>query len=253
MRTEAILNIPVHGVNLQEAIGQAKTFLKSKEYPFIIHTANANVLVLAQRDKLLRDSFLTADMLLPDGQGAVLGSKLFGRGYIKEKVSGPDFFDTLTKTLNENGKRTFFFLGTTNETLAKIKAKLEKDFPNIKYEGYSPPFESQFNEQQSSEMIKAINKVQPDVLWVGMTAPKQENWIEQHKHKIDAQLIVTVGAAFDYFAENTKRCPRWLEKLMGNTEFFYRFLLNPKRMLRRTFRSAVVYPMLLLRKKLRFH
>lgn len=247
--TDTLLGVPVHGVTLNEAITRAQQSLRKKQR-FIVHTANANVLVLAQSDKLLKKAFLSADLLLPDGQGAVLGSKLFGNKAIRTRVPGPDFFHALLERCNKQVTHTFFFLGSTQATLDKIKQHLKR-YPNITYTGYSPPFADQFSAEQSNAMINAVNNAKPDVLWVGMTAPKQEKWVEEHKHKLNAPLIATVGAAFDYFAGTAKRAPHWLQRLLGNTEFLYRFLANPKRMYKRTTRSAITYPLLLLKNKLK--
>lgn len=250
MKKESLLGIPVHGTTLGEAVNTAMKFLKGKKQR-IIHTANANVLTLAQRDKVLRRSFITADILLPDGQGAVLGSKIFGKGKIRQKVAGPDFFLTLTAVLGSQNKPVkFFFLGSSPSILEKIKKNLTKLYPNIKYYGHSPPFKPEFSKTESQKMISAINKAKPDVLWVGMTAPKQEKWIEINKKEINAKLIATVGAAFDLFAGTTKRSPKWIMKLLGDTEFIYRFAANPRKMFRRSMRSAVKYPYLLAKHKL---
>lgn len=250
MKSEAILGIPVHAVTLDEAVQTALGFLNGKTYPRIIHTANANVLTLAQKDSLLRQSFVTADLLLPDGQGAVLGSKLFGKGMISHKVAGPDFFDVLNAALGAQQKPfKVFFLGSTPKTLEKITRKMRARCPHIRVTTYSPPFKPVFSDEDNKRMLAAINNVRPDVLWVGMTAPKQEHWVEQHKHLIKAKLVATVGAAFDYFAGNVRRMPRWMQSVMGNTEFIYRFALNPQKMFRRAARSAIAYPFLLLKKR----
>ena len=245
---ESILGIPIDSLSLTDAVTKTLNFLGQKNLsqknPKIINAANANVLVLAQKDQLLKKALTKSDILLPDGQGVVLASKIFGNGIIKEKVAGPDLFERLLEeTRKKNIKLKIFFLGTTKQTLEKIKVRIEKEFKNLKFFGYAPPFKKNFSKKDSKKMITAINKVRPEILAVGMTAPKQEKWIEENKKKLMCKIILNIGATFDWFAGVKKRCPPALRQF----EAFYRFLFEPRRLFRRMIRSVFIFPLLLIR------
>ena len=135
---------------------------------------------------------------------------------------------------------SYFFLGSTDETLQKVEQKLSLDYPNISFSGaYSPPYKPEFSEADNQAMIEAINAVKPDVLWVGMTAPKQEKWIFQNRDKLDVKFIGAIGAVFDFYVGNVKRShPIFLN--LG-LEWLPRLLQEPKRLWRRNFVSSPLF------------
>ena len=106
------------------------------------------------------------------------------------------------------------------------------DFPNIEVETYSPPYKSEFNEEENNAIITAINKANPDLLWIGMTAPKQEKWIYTHWNKLQIHCHCgTIGAVFDFYAGTVKRAPMWWQR--NSLEWCYRLLKEPRRMWKR--------------------
>ena len=112
-----------------------------------------------------------------------------------------------------------------------ITKKLQQEFSNIEVASYSPPYKSVFSEEDNVVMLKHINAFQPNVLFVGMTAPKQEKWVYEHKEEIAANTIVAIGAVFDFYAGTVKRAPKWMLSL--GLEWLYRLVKEPKRMWRR--------------------
>ena len=135
------------------------------------------------------------------------------------------------EVLKIGGYRHFFY-GSTEETLEKLSANLTKDYPRSTITGmYSPPFR-ELTEEEDKEIIKMINNSNPDFVWIGLGAPKQEKWMAAHQGKIDG-LMVGVGAAFDYYAGNIKRAPQWMQKT--NLEWLYRLMQDPKRLFKRYF------------------
>jgi N-acetylglucosaminyldiphosphoundecaprenol N-acetyl-beta-D-mannosaminyltransferase len=194
---------------------------------------------LARGDPLFAEALKAADLLVPDGLGVVIASRMLG-GLIAERVTGTDIFLGLSQVLNERGGYSYFFLGSTKLTLARIKSRLERDFPNIAAAGtYSPPFREEFSAEENQAMIEAINCAGPDVLWVGMTAPKQEKWIYRNRERLDVKFIGAIGAAFDYYAGTIRR-PHPVFLRLG-LEWLVRFLGEPRRLWRRNLVSTPAF------------
>jgi len=199
--------------------------------------ANPHSLVTADDDPEFKSCFEQADLVTPDGVGVVYASKILG-GKISQRVTGPDIFLGLSQMLNlrEGKDISYFFLGSTDETLVMIKRKLSEDFPNIRFAGaYSPPFKEAFSPDDNQVMIDTINAAKPDILWIGMTAPKQEKWLFQNKDKLDVKFIGAVGAVFDYYVGNINFPQPIIVKL--GLQWFTRFLQEPHRLWRRNFIS----------------
>jgi N-acetylglucosaminyldiphosphoundecaprenol N-acetyl-beta-D-mannosaminyltransferase len=139
--------------------------------------------------------------------------------------------------LDREKGRTYFFLGSTETNLLKIRDKMKSDFPDIGIAGtYSPPFKPVFNEDDNRRMIQAINEAKPDVLWVGMTAPKQEKWIYENRDRIGATFIGPIGAVFDFYVGNVKRSHPAFRKM--GLEWLPRLIRQPRRLWRRNFVSS---------------
>ena len=217
--------------------------------PFWLACLNPHSAQIAMSDPAAEEALKAADVLIPDGMGAVLASRILGGG-IRERITGSDIFRELSRRLNDRGDASCFFLGSTEETLAAIEARLVGEFPEIRFSGtYSPPFKEVFSEEENRAMIEAVNRAAPDVLWVGMTAPKQEKWIYQNKDKLNVKFIGAVGAVFDFYAGNVKRSHPWF--LEHGLEWLPRLLQEPRRLWRRTFISAPVFFRLVFMQRLR--
>ncbi len=169
-----------------------------------------------------------SEIVLPDGMGIVLLSKIiYGKDSIKKRVTGPDFFLFFNEKANKN-KLKYFFLGSTIETLEKIENKIKAEYPDIIISGtLSPPF-GNWDEKINNEILKKINDANPDVLWVAMTAPKQEIWVYENRDRIKARIIASIGAAFDFFAGTKRRAPEIFRRL--GLEWLYRIFQEPFRM-----------------------
>ncbi len=140
----------------------------------LISTVNQYSYMIAEKDEEFKNALLGSDILLPDGVGIVAAARMLNGETIK-KIAGADLHEHLLKKLNTEGGKCFY-LGASDDTLAKIKKRLAVDYPKIKVGVYSPPFKSQFSDEENAEMINAVNEFNPSVLFVGMTAPKQEKW-----------------------------------------------------------------------------
>lgn len=167
-------------------------------------------------------------MAIPDG--GPLSSVGRKRGYKQmQRTTGPGYMEEIFKISAEKKYRHFFY-GSTPETLEKMKNILEKTYLGIQIVGmYSPPFRI-LDEEEDKEIVEMINGTNPDFVWIGLGAPKQERWMAQHQGIVRG-FMVGVGAGFDYFAGNIERAPDWMQKI--NMEWFYRFIQDPKRLFSR--------------------
>jgi len=146
------------------------------------------------------------------------------------KIAGADLFFYEMERINTKGGACFF-LGSSEETLQKIRKRATKEYPNIQVHTYSPPYKPEFSEDENNLMIEAVNAVEPDVLFVGMTAPKQEKWAYHHFEQLQSGHVCCIGAVFDFYAGTVKRAPGWLIQL--GMEWSYRLIKEPRRMWRR--------------------
>lgn len=125
-----------------------------------------------------------------------------------------------------------FLFGSSEKVLSLIEEKAKRIYPNITIKSYSPPFSSEFTTEDNENMVQAINQANPDLLWIGMTAPKQEIWAYTQWEKLDIRCHCgTIGAVFDFFAGTAKRAPLWWQE--HSLEWLYRLLREPRRMWRR--------------------
>lgn len=247
LTTENVIGYPVATGNTDAAIKMISAKIRAAEKHYFV-CANPHSLVTADSDQLFKRTILNADLVVPDGAGILLASKILG-GSIRERVTGTDVFLRLSKALNKVGGHSCFFLGASEDTLEKIKAKMAVDFPNVAVAGtYSPPYKPEFSDEDNAAMIAVINEVKPDVLWVGMTAPKQEKWIYEHIGQLDVKFAGAIGAVFDFYVGNVKRSHPVFQKL--GLEWLPRLLQEPKRLWRRNFISSPLFLMKVIRQRL---
>jgi N-acetylglucosaminyldiphosphoundecaprenol N-acetyl-beta-D-mannosaminyltransferase len=194
----------------------------------LINTFSPNSYGVALNDKRFETALKNSDLLVLDGIGVALAS-VFLNGKNIKKVAGQDCFDYFIDKLNHNSGRCFFF-GSTENTLIKIKNRIALEYPNVTVGYYSPPYKDEFSEDDNIESRKAINDFAPDVLFVGLTAPKQEKWAYENKDFLNAAVISTIGNVFDWYAGNSKRPAKiwvnlrleWLVRIFMRPEIFRR-------------------------------
>lgn len=202
----------------------------------------------ALQDAKFSSALHGADWLVADGVAILLASKILG-GRICERVTGSDVFEGVLERLNCSGGKRVFFLGATEETLAAIRKRLAQDYPEVTLAGtYSPPFKPDYSQAELDEMIGTINISRADVLWVGMTAPKQEKWIMDNLPELDVHFAAAIGAVFDFYTGRVKRSHPAFQRI--GLEWLPRLLQEPKRLWRRTFVSAPIFFFHVAREKL---
>ena len=228
-------------MNLKEVINQKIYSAPLSELPTenkcIINAFNPHSYIVAKNDKLFEEALLSSDVLLPDGIGIVLAAKFLKTKAIK-KIAGADLHQYLLTQANKKGQAVFY-LGAAEDTLQGIEKKVQQEYPLIRVGSYCPPFSTILSIKESNKIIKVIEKFKPDIIFVGMTAPKQELWVHQHKMSINSQVIASVGAVFDFYAGTVKRPgPFWIK--LG-LEWLIRLLREPKRLWKRNFVSTPLF------------
>ena len=243
-----VLGFPVSSSGLEADVLQAVRLSESSECCNYMACANPHSLVLAQNDRLFSSALRNSDLLVPDGAGILVAGRILNHQF-RERVAGFEFFCAYSNWVQQRRGARYFFLGSTVPVLDRIVARLGCDFPAIQVVGtLSPPFKEEFSETENRDITAAINAAQPDVLWVGMTAPKQEKWILNNRSSLKVPLACAVGAVFDFYAGTKPRAPHWVGQL--GLEWLPRMLREPARLWRRTLISSPHFLSLVIRQKL---
>ncbi|MGZ3810611.1 MAG: WecB/TagA/CpsF family glycosyltransferase [Mucilaginibacter sp.] len=198
----------------------------------LINTFSPNSYGLALKDQRFEIALKNSDVLVLDGVGVAFAS-IFLNGKNIKKIAGQDCFDFFTEKLNISNGCCFFF-GSSEQTLVKIKEKMRLEFPNITVGYYSPPFKDEFTDEDNAASRNEINKFAPDVLFIGLTAPKQEKWAYENREFLNVPIISTIGNVFDWYAGNSKRPSKiwiklrleWLARIFIRPEIFRRNISN---------------------------
>ena len=221
---------------IMESPEQLKSLPQGK---LLINTINAHSYNTALKDPLFAKALMKGDVLIPDGASIVKACKwLNAKSKPKERIAGWDLFvyemSDLEKDANSNSKdsKKVMFMGSSERVLGLIKIKSAEIYPNLEVVTYSPPYKPEFSKEDNDAIVTAINSENPDLLWIGMTAPKQEKWTYTHWNELNIHCHVgTIGAVFDFFAGTAKRAPQWWQD--HSLEWLYRLIIEPKRMWRR--------------------
>ena len=181
-------------------------------------------------------------MLIPDGVSIVKACRwIKAKSQPKERIAGWDLFSFEMEKLERESEelrtkseesKVVMFMGSSQKVLDLIVKRAAVDYPHLKVVTYSPPYKPEFSDEDNRAIIDAINDANPDLLWIGMTAPKQEKWTYSHWNELNIHCHVgTIGAVFDFFAGTVERAPIWWQE--HGLEWLYRLLKEPKRMWRR--------------------
>lgn len=254
-----------------DILGSKAELAALPEGKLLINTINAHSYNTARKDELFAEALTNGDVLIPDGVSIVKACRwIKAKSLPKERIAGWDLFsfemenlerkqcgmlnvecgannsslDNSQSALADNPKfkiqnsefrspqRTVMFMGSSQKVLDLIVKRAAKVYPHLKIVTYSPPYKPEFSEEDNKAIIDAINTADPDLLWIGMTAPKQEKWTYSHWEELNIHCHVgTIGAVFDFFAGTVERAPVWWQR--HGLEWLYRLLKEPKRMWRR--------------------
>ena len=240
-----------------DILGSKAELASLPEGKLLINTVNAHSFNTAKKDQLFAEALTNGDVLIPDGVSIVKACKwIKAKSQPKERIAGWDLFsfemekleresvkcemlnvklEDHNSTLNSQHstlKKTVMFMGSSQKVLDLIVKRAAEVYPHLKVVTYSPPYKPEFSDEDNKAIIDAINAANPDLLWIGMTAPKQEKWTYSHWEELNIHCHVgTIGAVFDFFAGTVERAPIWWQE--HGLEWLYRLMKEPKRMWRR--------------------
>ena len=238
-----LLGIPIDHKSLSSVIEDSLQAVEEKTSQRVFACANPHSLVVAQHDTDFHSALTHADLVVVDGVGVSLMARLVGCR-LGPRITGTDYFQGVLHALQQRGSGRVFFFGSSPYVLDRIAKRFAVEFPSLTLCGVvSPPF-GDWSEIENLRMVKMINDAKPDVLWVGMTAPKQEKWVEANRRQLAVSVIGSIGAVFDFYAGTYSRAPKWICDV--GLEWLYRFIREPRRMWRRNFLSAPKFVWLVL-------
>ncbi len=198
--------------------------------PSYILTCNVDHLIKLESDPLFRTVYVNADVVVADGVAIIWASRMLHKP-LKKKVSGSDILHELGKALEDRQYR-LFFLGAAAGVAEAARQELLKQFPRMQVVGcYSPSYGFELNKSENKQIVSMLKQAQPDIVLVGVGAPKQEKWIYEHYHEYGAPVSIGVGATFDFLSGKVKRAPRLFQRV--GFEWLWRLLQEPGRLWRR--------------------
>lgn len=225
-----------------EIFGSKAELASLPEGKLLINTINAHSYNTARKDSLFAEALTNGDVLLPDGVSIVMACKwIKAKSLPKERIAGWDLFAFEMEKLERESEelrtkseesKIVMFMGSSQKVLDLIVKRAAEVYPHLKVVTYSPPYKPEFSDEDNKAIIDAIHAANPDLLWIGMTAPKQEKGTYSHWKELNIHCHVgSIGAVFDFFAGTMKRAPMWWQD--HGLEWLYRLLKEPKRMWRR--------------------
>jgi len=231
-----VLGVGISVLNLQSALAEIAAAVCGKRKGYIC-VRDAHGVMLAQEDAAFRRILNEAFLCTPDGMPMVWMGRLRGHREMS-RVYGPDLMLEVCAWSEKNPCRHFFYGGVPGvaEMLAeKLKAK----FPKLEVVGtYTPPFRP-LNPEEEKELQEMVRSAKPDILWVGLSTPKQEKFMAEFLPKLDATLMIGVGAAFDFHSGRVRQAPRWMQR--SGLEWFYRLCSEPRRLAKRYFKNNPLF------------
>lgn len=230
-----ILGVNIAAINMDWLIKFTQQYIHELAGDYMC-VSNVHTTIMSYEDNNYRAIQNSGVMAIPDGGPlCVVGKKRSFKNM--ERTAGPSYMEEIFKISSQIQYRHFFY-GSTKMTLKKMEDKLKEKYPDIQIVGsFSPPF-TKISTKEDERIIHIINETNPDFVWIGLGAPKQEEWMHLHQGRING-FMVGVGAGFDYFAGNIKRAPKWMQK--NNLEWLYRLIQDPKRLMKRYLRTNVKY------------
>ena len=239
-----LLGVRIGRSTLDELVARSVSSVIGTADRVLLACANPHSMVAAKADIQFHRALTSATHVVSDGFGCRIAALLTGRDF-GPRITGFDYFEALMRTLNERGGKVFF-LGSSTETLELIKKRCSYDYPSLVVHSHSPPFGA-WTEAEDAQIVRLIREADPDILWVGLTAPKQEKWAAAHMDGLRTPVIGCIGAVFDYYAGTVKRAPPWVCR--AGLEWLYRLAGEPGRLWKRTLVSFPVFMWLVLNER----
>jgi N-acetylglucosaminyldiphosphoundecaprenol N-acetyl-beta-D-mannosaminyltransferase len=223
-----ILGIGVHAINMQQALDQMTCWIEQKRPNYII-VCPVYTIMAARRDPILHTTVQQAGLVTPDGMPLVFISRWLGYKHVT-RVYGPDLLLAFSQLSAEKGYRNYYF-GGVEGVPEKLADSLTSRFQGLQVVGtYSPPFRPLTAEEEQIT-VERINAAKPDIVWVCLGSPKQDLWVAKFRDRLDAPILIGVGAAFDFLSGRKPQAPRWMQR--SALEWLFRLLTEPRRLWRR--------------------
>lgn len=243
MDTRELMNVRIDNVDMKTAVYKIEELIRNSNNAYVV-TPNVDHIIKLQTDIEFKEIYNNADLVLADGMPLIWASKILKKS-LKEKVSGSDIFPKLCQYVANKGYAVFF-LGAAPGVVDKAAEKLKQKYPGLKVVGiYSPSYGFEKNTEECNKIISMIKNAKPDILFVGVGAPKQEKWIYKYKDQYNVPVSIGIGTSFDFVAGTIKRAPVWMQKC--GLEWFYRFCKEPRRLFKRYFVHDMKFIKLLIR------
>lgn len=228
MNTVNILGVPIAIVNRNQSAAQIEEWIKNGHKSYVTVTGVHGIME-SQYDEELKKIHRRAGMCVPDGMPTVWIGKLYGHKYMS-RVYGPDLMLEIMRRSVEK-EYTHFFYGGKKGVSDLLKERLFSQFPGLKIVGtFSPPFRA-MTEEEENNLTNLIEKLAPDIIWVGLSTPKQEKWMATHIENLNTKIMVGSGAAFDFHAGLLRQAPRWMQRM--SLEWLFRLYIEPRRLWKR--------------------
>lgn len=241
-----ICGVHIDNVIFSEAVQLFIMLAKDKDNHHIVVTPNVDHIIKLQTDKDFQDVYKSASLVFADGVPLIWASRYL-KTPLKEKISGSDIFPEICCAAAKEGLKVFFLGGQPGAADA-AKTELSRKNPKLNVCGtYCPPFGFEKDSQENQKIIKAINTAKPDILFIGLGAPKQEIWAAKWKDELFPSVSIGIGASFNFTAGLVKRAPLWAQRI--GLEWFWRFLMEPKRLFRRYFIEDMAFFRLIWKQK----
>lgn len=247
-----LFGLDIDAVRMPEAVSRIYEWVRTGyvRCRYVV-TPNVDHAVMFQENESLRAAYESAELVLADGFPVVLASRLLRRP-IPERVAGSDLVPALFDAAQSNGGLRVYLLGAAEGVADTAAKNIRSRWPDVEVVGtYSPPLGFERNDEENAAIFERIAEASPDVLIVGLGAPKQELWVHAHRDQIDASAALCVGATIDFLAGHKTRAPRWMQR--AGLEWLHRLASDPRRLAGRYARDARQFPQLVWREWRRKH
>ena len=241
-----ICEVSIDNINFKESLKFIEELIHSRKSTFIV-TPNIDHIIKLQRDTEFREVYRHADLVLADGVPLLWAASFLGTP-LKEKISGSDLFPKLCEAAAQKGWR-LFFMGGREGAADKAAEVLTQRYPGLNVVGtYCPPFGFEKDDAENKKILGLIRAVKPDILFVGLGAPKQEKWIYRHKDQYQVPVSIGIGVSLEFAAGMVKRAPVWMQK--AGLEWFWRLMMEPGRLWKRYLIDDIQFFWLVLKQKM---
>jgi N-acetylglucosaminyldiphosphoundecaprenol N-acetyl-beta-D-mannosaminyltransferase len=244
MKSFKILDVKIDSASFDEIIDETVKAIETRQ-KIQIATVNNEFVLEAIKNKNFREVLNSSNLSICESTGVCWALKLL-YGEPHRKTPGADLFLRLCSLCSQKGYRIFLFGGQSG-VARQTAEKLIKMFPRLVVSGFVDGIEIDPSED-NPEVVGKINQSKPDILFVGLGAPKQELWIANNIKKLDAKVFIGIGGTLDYYSGRVQRAPRWMRS--ANLEWLFRLIMQPKRFLRIA-RATIVFPVLIINEKMR--